>query len=41
MEVRGLTPELTAPARRKDDGEVTSGYSTACPSKLQMAREEP
>lgn len=40
-EMKVKPPDLTAPARRKDDREVTSGYSTVCPSKLQKAQEEP
>lgn len=39
MEIK--TPDLTAPARRKDDREVTSGYSLVCLSKLQKAGEGP
>lgn len=40
-EMKVKTPDLTAPARRKDDREVTSGYYTACLSKLQKAGEGP
>lgn len=36
-EMKVKTPDLTAPARRKGDREATSGYSTACPRKLQKA----